>query len=90
MTVDINGDIWSAMFKLETSSHLKYGKESSEETTLGMKCSFSLFWAKVGLLNILENLIFYDGLQHKSQRGEDLEFQIKTETDCPVSVISVG
>lgn len=29
MTVDINIDIWSAMCKLEISSVLKYGKESS-------------------------------------------------------------
>lgn len=27
MTGDINGDVWSAMCKLETSSVLKYGKE---------------------------------------------------------------
>lgn len=27
MTVDINGDIWSLMCKLEISSVLKYGKE---------------------------------------------------------------
>lgn len=45
-----------------------------------MKRSFNLFWVKVGSLNILENHIFYAGLQHKSQREEDLEFQIKTET----------
>ena len=57
-----------------------------EETSLRMKCSFNLFWVKVGSLNILENHIFYAGLQHKSQREEDLEFQIKTETDSVFKV----
>lgn len=35
---------------------------------------------------MLENHIFYAGLQHKSQREEDLEFQIKTETDFVFNV----
>lgn len=30
---------------------------------------------------MLENHIFYAGLQHKSQMEKDLEFQVKTETD---------
>ncbi len=41
---------------------------------------------KVGSLNILENHIFYAGQQHKSQREEDLELQIKTETDFVFNV----
>lgn len=42
---------------------------------------------KVGSLNILENHIFYAGLQHKTQREKDLEFQIKTEADFVFNVL---
>lgn len=41
---------------------------------------------QVGSFNMLENHIFYAGLQHKSQREEALEFQIKTEVDFVFNV----
>lgn len=41
---------------------------------------------QVGSFNMLENHIFYAGPQHKSQREEALEFQIKTEVDFVFNV----
>lgn len=40
MTVDINCDVWSAVYKLESSSTLKYSNESSRGNSFKDKMIF--------------------------------------------------
>lgn len=82
------------MCKLKTFSVLKYGKESSRGNSFKDEMFLQSILSESWFIKYTGKLHFLCWSQYKSRRAEDLEFQIKTETDVffnvSFSVISVG